>query len=352
MRSTWSRTLLAVGLLCATPLLQGCSGDGARAGEATSGAANSGEIALPSWSDGPSRSAIVDFVERVTDPGHPDFVPVAERTATFDNDGTLWGESPFYFQLQFALDRLAALAPENPEWQNDPVLRAAIAGDLGAVAAQGLPAVLKVVTTTHAGMTQDEFTTAVEDWFGTAREPRFDRPYSEMIYAPMVELLDYLRTHDFQVRIMSGGGQDFIRVVSEELYGIPPELVTGSTVALEADVSGERPVLRRLAEIDHVNDGPGKIVGIQRAIGRRPVIAVGNSDGDLQMLQWSADGPGPSLQILVHHTDADRAWAYDRGSPVGGLDAAWDEAVARGWTVVDMATEWSRVFPFQEERAP
>ncbi len=350
MRTHRVKTLLAASLLALSPALQACD---SAALESTGGSgATRSASDLPSWNEGPSRSAITEFVERVTDPAHPDFIPAVERIATFDNDGTLWGESPIYFQLQFALDRLAALAPEHPEWQDDPALSAAMAGDLRSVAAQGLPAVLKVVTTTHAGMSQAEFTAAVEDWFATAREPRFERPYSEMIYAPMVELLEYLRAHDFQVRIVSGGGQDFIRVVSEELYGIPPELVTGTTVALEADVSGEQPVLRRLAEIDHVNDGPGKIVGIHRAIGRRPVIAVGNSDGDLQMLQWSADGARPSLQILVRHTDANREWAYDRGSPVGGLDAAWDEAMERGWIVVDMAAEWSRVFPFQDGSGP
>lgn len=301
--------------------------------------------ALASWEHGPSRAAIEDFVLRVTDVHGLDYVPPAERVAVFDNDGTLWAENPVYFQLLFAVDRVKSLAPQHPEWRTQEPFKSVLAGDLKSALAGGKDAVIELIAATHAGMTTEEFSAIVADWIATARHPTTGRPYTEMVYQPMLEVLGHLRAHGFKTFIVSGGGVDFMRVFAERTYGIPPEQVVGSVGAVEYELRDDGPVLLRLPGIAHLDDEAGKPIGIHRHIGRRPIAAFGNSDGDHEMLQWTAAGDGPSLCVLVHHTDAAREWAYDRGSPVGALDVALDDARARGWVVIDMAAEWSRVFP-------
>ncbi len=300
---------------------------------------------LPSWKDGAARKAIVAFVRSVTEPGGKGFVPPAERIAVFDNDGTLWAEQPMYVQLAFALDRVKALAPKHPEWKTAAPFSAALAGDLKAVAASGEKGLLELLMATHAGMTTDEFAATVSDWLAKARHPRFGRPYTETVYQPMLELLAYLRANGFKTYLVSGGGVEMIRSFSERVYGVPPEQVVGSTIATEYRVKDGVPAIVRLPKIDFVDDKAGKPVGIHKFIGRRPILAFGNSDGDFQMLEWTTSGPGPSLGLLVRHDDAEREYAYDRKSPFGRLDKALDAAPKRGWTVVSMKDEWKTVFP-------
>jgi phosphoglycolate phosphatase-like HAD superfamily hydrolase len=303
---------------------------------------------LASWNEGRARQAILDFVARATRQGGADFVPPAERIAVFDNDGTLWSEQPMYFQLAFALDRVRALAPRHPEWRDHPALRAAISGDARALAATGEQGVLEVTMAAHAGISTEDFGRAVADWLASARHPRFQRPYPELVYQPMLELLDFLRARDFKTFIVSGGGVAFMRVFAERVYGIPPEQVVGSSGVMKFEMAaGGRPVLMKQAQVEFVDDGPGKPVGIERFIGRRPVLAFGNSDGDQQMLQWTAAGPGARFMGLVHHTDERREWAYDRASHIGRLDKALDEARQRAWTVVDMKEDWKVIYPFE-----
>jgi phosphoserine phosphatase len=303
---------------------------------------------LPSWNAGPSRDAIVDFVERTTTTGSPDFVPVPERIATFDNDGTLWSEQPAYFQLAFAIDRSKMMAAHDPELAKNPLLAALASGDRAALAEVSEHDLLELVAATHSGMTLEEFQDVVANWFAVARHPRFNVPYSQLIYQPMIELLDYLRANEFKTFIVSGGGVDFMRVFAEEVYGIPPEQIVGSMGDTEFEIRDGVPVLVKQPGINFVDDKEGKPVGIARFIGRRPIFAFGNSDGDLQMLQYTAGGEGPSFMGYVHHDDADREWAYDRGSHIGGLDKGLDEATERGWTVVSMKDEWAKVFPGEE----
>ncbi len=304
---------------------------------------------LPSWNDGAAKKSITDFVARVTTQGGADFVPSAERIATFDNDGTLWAEQPAYFQAAFAFDRVKALAPQHPEWKSKQPFKALLENDMKTFATTGQKGVLEVVAATHAGMTTDEFSKSVLDWIATARHPRFNRPYTDLVYQPMLELLAYLRGNGFKTFIVSGGGIEFMRPWAEKVYGIPPEQVVGSSgmVKLQTGPDG-KPVLMKLAKIEFIDDGPGKPAGINRFIGRRPVFAFGNSDGDLQMLQWTAAGTSARFMGIVHHTDAEREYAYDRQSQMGKLDKALDEATAKGWTVVDMKRDWKRVFPFQQ----
>jgi phosphoglycolate phosphatase-like HAD superfamily hydrolase len=299
---------------------------------------------LPSWNEGSSKQAIVAFVERVTAQGSPDFVPESERIATFDNDGTLWAEQPMYFQLAFALDRVKALAPLHPEWKDEEPFASLLKGDVKAALGGGEPAILKIITTTHGDMTTEDFAGVVHDWITTAKHPKSGNLYGEMIYQPMLELLAYLRANGFKTFIASGGGIEFMRVFSERVYGIPPEQVIGSSGKLKLDTREGKPILVKLPEIDFIDDKAGKPVAIQKHIGRRPIAAFGNSDGDLQMLQWTCSAPGPRFCLFVHHTDADREWAYDRQSHIGRLDKGLDEAKAAGWTIVDMKADWSRVY--------
>lgn len=300
---------------------------------------------LPSWNDTAPKKAIVEFVEKVTTEGSPDFVPPNERIATFDNDGTLWAEQPMYFQFLFALDRVKALAPQHPEWKTKEPFASLLKGDMKAVAAMGEKGAVEIVMATHAGMTTEEFEKIVTDWIATAKHPKSSRHYNEMIYQPMVELLAYLRANGFKTFIVSGGGIEFMRPWVEKAYGIPPEQVVGSSIETKFEMRDGKPVLVRLPKIDFIDDKAGKPVGINSHIGRRPILAFGNSDGDLQMLEWTAAGSGQRFMGLVHHDDADREWAYDRKSHVGQLDKAWDEAVAKGWTVVSMKDDWNTIFP-------
>ncbi len=302
---------------------------------------------LPSWRDSAPKRAIIEFVHSVTDPPNQAFVPPQERIAVFDNDGTLWVEQPMYVQLAFALDRVKALAPQHPEWQTTEPFKSALAGDLKTLAAGGEEALINLLMATHAGMTSDEFSKTVTDWLAAAKHPRFNRPYTELVYQPMLELLEYLRVNGFKTFIVSGGGVEFMRTFAEKVYGIPPEQVIGSTIATKFEMKDGQPVLMRLPKIDFIDDKAGKPEGINKFIGRRPVLAFGNSDGDLQMLQWTAAGQGSRFMGLVHHTDAQREYAYDRDSSFGRLDKALEEARQRGWVVVDMQKDWLSVFPVE-----
>jgi len=299
---------------------------------------------LASWHEGPAKQSIIDFVKAVTTEGSPDFVPEPQRIATFDNDGCLWSEQPAYFQLFFAIDRIKALAPQHPEWKNTQPFKAAIEGDMKTLAASGEKGILELILASHAGMSTEEFTRIVRDWLDTARHPRFDRPFDEMTYQPMVEVLEYLRANGFKTFIVSGGGISMIRAFSEEAYGIPPEQVVGSSVKTKFEMRDGEPVVVRLPEMNFIDDKEGKPIGISQHIGRRPIAAFGNSDGDLQMLQWTTAGQGRRFALLVHHTDAEREWAYDRDSHIGKLDEALDVAGEQGWTVVDMAKDWKTVY--------
>ena len=300
---------------------------------------------LPSWNDGPARRAITDFVARVTTSGGADYVQPAERIATFDNDGTLWAEQPTYFQLQFALDRIKALAPAFPAWKETQPFQAVLEGDHGALARLGEKGLLEIIAATHTGITTDEFQATIADWLATARHPRFKRPYTELVYRPMQELLHYLREHGFRTFIVSGGGVEFMRTFAERVYGIPPEQVVGSSGVVSYQIGlDNKPALRKEAKMEFVDDGPGKPVGINRFIGRRPLFAFGNSDGDLQMLEWTAAGNRARFVGLVHHDDADREYAYDRESHVGKLDQALDTAVRQKWPIVSMKRDWRAVF--------
>jgi phosphoglycolate phosphatase-like HAD superfamily hydrolase len=326
----WSSSLVLVALLASWPAYAQTS-------------------ALSSWSDGAAKSRIVSFVEAVTDRSSKDYVPPADRIAVFDNDGTLWSEQPAYFQLFFAIDRVKALAPKHPEWKTRQPFKAALEGDLKALAASGEKGLLELVMASHAGMTTEEFEAIVEDWIAKATHPRFGRPYTELVYQPMLEVLAYLRANGFKTYIVSGGGIEFMRPWVERVYGVPPEQVVGSSIKVKFERRDGRAVLVRLPEIDFIDDKAGKPVGIHKFIGRRPIAAFGNSDGDLQMLQWTAAGSGARLMVLIHHTDADREWAYDRKSHVGRLDKALDEAKSRNWTVVDMKRDWELVYPFEKK---
>jgi phosphoserine phosphatase len=300
---------------------------------------------LPSWNDGQAKRSIIAFVEKVTKEGSPDFVPPAERIATFDNDGTLWAEQPVYVQFLFVIDRVKALAPEHPEWKTKEPFASLLKGDLKSVAASGEAGVAALMAATHSGMTTDEFSETVSNWIATARHPQTGKLHTQMVYQPMLELLAYLRANGFKTFIASGGGIEFMRPWTERVYGIPPEQVVGSTGGLQLEMQNGKPVLVKLPELVLNDDKAGKPVGIQRHIGRRPIAAFGNSDGDLAMLEWTAAGPGMRFCLYVHHTDAQREWAYDRTSHVGKLDQGLDEARAKGWTIVSMKDDWQTIYP-------
>jgi phosphoglycolate phosphatase-like HAD superfamily hydrolase len=326
--------LLAVGLLAASLL---------------SAVAAEADDPLPSWNDGANKRAIFEFVRRVTVEGSPQFVPLGQRIAVFDNDGTLWSEKPMYFQLRFAIDRIKLLAPKHPEWTAQQPFKAVLEDDMKALAASGEKGLTQLVMASHAGMTTAEFEQVVRAWMASARHPRFNRPHTELVYQPMLELLAFLRANGFKTFIVSGGGIEFMRPWTEAVYGIPPEQVVGSSIKTEFEMRDGEPVLVRLPEIDFIDDKAGKPVGINKFIGRRPIAAFGNSDGDLQMLQWTAAGDGLRFMLLVHHTDGDREWTYDRESKIGHLDQALDEARKRGWTIVDMKKDWKVIYPFERQ---
>jgi len=335
------RKMLSV--LGALPLFSGMllKPPAASAQTATSG------TSLPSWNEGATKQSILDFVAAVTGEGSPDFVPPAERIATFDNDGTLWVEHPMYTQLVFVLDRVKALAPQHPEWKDTQPFKAALEGDMKTLAASGEHGLLTLVLATHSGMTVNEFEKIVLDWIATARDPRFKRPYTELAYLPMIELLGFLRASGFKTFIVSGGGIEFMRPWTERVYGVPPEQVVGSSIKTKFQMRDGRPELFRTAELNFIDDNVGKPVGINEYIGRRPIAAFGNSDGDLEMLQWTTMAGGRRLGLIVHHTDAEPEYAYDRDTSFGRLDKALDAAALNKWTVVDMKNDWKRIFAFQ-----
>lgn len=301
---------------------------------------------LPSWKEGNSKRSIIAFVTETTDSLNPAFIEVDDRIAVFDNDGTLWSEKPVYFQLFFAMDRVRQLAPEHPEWKDQQPYKAVLENDMETLASYGEHGILEIVMATHAGMTTEEFENTVKQWIQTARHPRFDRPFTDLVFQPMLELVDYLRQHHYKVFIVSGGGIDFMRPWVEEVYGIPREQVVGSILGAEYRIRDGVPVIERKPSIDFIDDKAGKPVGIHRFIGRKPVLAAGNSDGDLAMLQWTASGEGSRFMLFVHHTDGEREWAYDRASSVGRFDKGLDEAKEKGWTVVDMKNDWKLIYPF------
>jgi hypothetical protein len=303
---------------------------------------------LPSWSQGPAKRAIVELVARITKKGGPEFVPPAERIAAFDNDGTLWAEQPLYVQVVFAMDRVKALAPQHPEWIDTQPFKAALEGDLATLAEAGASGWYEIMLATQAGTTTGEFESAVRQWLATARHPRFNRPYTDLVYQPMLEVIAYLRVNGFKTFIVSGGDIDFMRPRVEKAYGVPPEQVVGSSVRIRFELRDGKPVLAWLPTIDLIDDGPGKPVGISKYIGRRPVVAFGNSDGDFEMLEWTTAGSGARLGLYVHHDDAKREWAYDRDSPVGRLARGLDAAPKRGWIIISMKNDWKRVFPFEK----
>lgn len=301
---------------------------------------------LPSWNDTGPKAAITTFVERVTKQGSPDFVAEPDRVAVFDNDGTLWVEHPMYTQLAFALDRVKALAADHPEWKTTQPFKAVLEGDMQALAAVGEKGLMEIIAVTHAGMSTQDFEKIVSDWIATARDKRFDRPYTELVYQPMLELMAYLRANGFKTFIVSGGGIEFMRPWTEKTYGVPPEQVVGSSIKTEFQMKDGVPLLYRLPEVNFIDDKEGKPIGINEYIGRRPIAAFGNSDGDLQMLQWTTLGSAqPAFGLIVHHTDAEREYAYDRDTKFGTLDKALDAAGVNGWTVVDMKNDWKQIFP-------
>jgi phosphoserine phosphatase len=300
---------------------------------------------LPSWNEGATKKAIIDFVNRVTREGNMGYVPPDARIAAFDNDGTLWCEQPFYFQMAFAFDRIREMAPKHPEWKTKEPFKSLLQGDVKTAAKAGEKGLLEVVAATHSGMTTEQFEDSVKDWLATAKHPRFHRHYTDLIYQPMLEVMQYLRANGFKTFIVSGGGIDFMRPWTEKIYGIPPEQVVGSSGVVKFELKDGKPVLMKEAKVEFVDDGPGKPVGIHRFIGRRPIIAFGNSDGDLQMLQYVSAGDGARLVMYVHHDDAEREYAYDRKSQIGRLDKGLDEANAKGWPLISMKNDWKVVFP-------
>ena len=328
----WSRFLQWLALVAV--LVAGCRASAQDAGDP-----------LPSWNDTASKRAIIGFVTTVTSPGSADFVAAVDRIATFDNDGTLWAEQPVYVQLAFALDRVKTLAPQHPEWKQTQPFKGVLDGDMKAVAATGEKGLIQIVAATHVGSTTEEFETIVRDWIGAARHPATKRLYTEMVYQPMLEVLAYLRANGFKTFIVSGGGAEFMRPWAERVYGVPPEQVIGSRAKVKYETRDGRPVLLRLPEVDLVDDHAGKPVGIHQAIGRRPIAAFGNSDGDFEMLEWTTSGRGRRLGVIVHHTDAAREWAYDRSSHIGTLVRGLDEAPKRGWTLVDIQRDWKVIYP-------
>jgi len=302
---------------------------------------------LPSWLDGETKNAIINYVSDVINKESDHFIPITERVATFDNDGTLWSEQPIYFQLFYVMDRVKVLAPEHPEWKNKQPYKAVLENDMKSLIASGEKGLMELLMATHAGMNTETFEKSVTEWLASAKHPRFNKPYNELVYQPMLELLDYLRFNDFKTYIVSGGGIEFMRPWVEKTYGIPKDQVVGSSIATEYDYNDGNPVINRLPKIDFVDDKEGKPIGINKFIGRKPVFAAGNSDDDLQMLQWTDSNSYKSFQLYVHHTDADREWAYDRDSHIGNFNKGWDEAIEKGWTIIDMKRDWKVIYPFE-----
>ncbi|RPA68994.1 haloacid dehalogenase-like hydrolase [Cyclobacteriaceae bacterium YHN15] len=302
---------------------------------------------LPSWNEGHSKSAIMDFVQRVSDPNHPDFIPKSDRIACFDNDGTLWAEQPLYFQLIFALDYIKKEAPNHPEWKDNELINQLLNGETEKVLSGGEKSILEIIMISHAGKTTEEFTQSVNDWLAHANHPKYNKPFTKMVYQPMLELLDYLRENDFTVFIVSGGGVDFVRTWAEEVYGIPSYQIVGSSLKVVYDMdSNGNPVLKKEANINFIDDGAGKPVGIHQHIGKKPIFSVGNSDGDYQMLEYTKKGPGKGFAMLIHHDDAAREYAYDSTSAIGKLVQGLKAAEGNQWVIVSMQNDWKTIFPF------
>ncbi len=302
---------------------------------------------LPSWNDGETKTAIISYVKDVTNPKSENFIPISERISTFDNDGTLWSEQLMYFQLFFAIDRVKALASEHPEWKNEQPFKAVIENDMDALIKQGKQGLIKIMVAAHAGNTTDEFEEIVKEWISTAKHPTLNKPYTDLVYQPMLELLNYLRANNFKTFIVSGGGIELMRPWVEEVYGIPRDQVVGSSIKVKYDYNDGNPVIRRLPALDFVDDKEGKPEAIHKYIGRKPVFAGGNSDGDLEMLRWTASNDYKGFMLYVHHTDSIREWAYDRESHFGQFNKGWDEAIKNDWTVIDMKKDWKVIYPFQ-----
>jgi phosphoglycolate phosphatase-like HAD superfamily hydrolase len=302
---------------------------------------------LPSWNEGASKKSIIDFVTKTTTECNPDFVPVRDRIACFDNDGTLWSEQPMYFQLAFAIDEIKRMAPQHPEWKTKQPLKALLEGDIHAVLVGGEPALMEIMKVTHSGMTTEAFEKSVKDWIRTARHPKTGTEYTSMVYQPMLELLDYLRGSGFKTFIVSGGGVDFMRPWMEQVYGIPPDQIVGSSGKVKYEVMDGKPTLTKMPEVNFIDDKEGKPIGIHQYIGKRPVFTAGNSDGDYAMLQWTTSSPGPRFGMIVHHTDSIREVAYDRGSHIGKLEKGLDDAMKNNWVLVSMKDDWKIVFPSQ-----
>lgn len=303
------------------------------------------EDPLASWNDGKNKQAIIGYVKDVTTEGSANFIPVADRIATFDNDGTLWSEQPAYFQLLFVMDRIKAMAPEHPDWKNKQPYKAVLENNMPELMKQGKKGLFELLMTTHAGMPTDEFEKTVKDWMATAKHPTKNKPYNQLVFQPMLELINYLKANQFKVFIVSGGGIEFMRAWAEDTYGIPKDQIIGSTFKEQFENTKGNPTINRLPELEFNDDKEGKPVAINKFIGRKPVLAVGNSDGDLQMLQYTASNPLKNLEVYIHHTDSVREWAYDRKSHIGGFDKGWDEATQKGWIVVDMKNDWKVIYP-------
>lgn len=303
------------------------------------------EAPLASWNDGQNKQTIIDYVKDVTTEGSTNFIPVADRIATFDNDGTLWSEQPVYFQLFFVMDRIKTLSKDHPEWKNKQPYKAVLENNMPELMKQGKKGLIELLMTTHAGMSSDQFEATVKDWMATAKHPTKNKPYNQLVFQPMLELINYLKANQFKVFIVSGGGIEFMRPWAEETYGIPKEQIIGSSLKEQFDNTNGTATVNKLPELDFNDDKEGKPVAINKFIGRKPVIAIGNSDGDLQMLQYAASNSLKNLEIYVHHTDSIREWSYDRKSPIGTFDKGWDEAKQKGWLVIDMKNDWKIIYP-------
>ncbi len=305
---------------------------------------------LPSWNEGATKQSILDYVGKVTNPKNEHFIPIKDRIATFDNDGNLWSEQPAYFQLFFAIDRVKAMASEHPEWKNEQPFKAVLENDMDELKKQGEHGLIQLVMTTHAGNTTKEFETDVKDWIATAKHPTKNVSYDKLVYQPMLELLQYLRVNNFKTYIVSGGGVDFMRAFVTPIYGIPSEQIIGSRIKTAFDYNDGNPKIVRLPALDFIDDKDGKPLNIQKIIGKKPVFSSGNSDGDLQMMQWTASNKYKSFMLYVHHTDSIREWAYDRDSHIGRLDKGLDQAKKDGWTIIDMEKDWRIIYPFDNYR--
>jgi len=343
------KKLILLSFLLTSFLFSNCADQNAQTNENVSGSQELKKDPLPSWNDTSTKKEIVAYVGTVTDKNHSNFIPISERIATFDNDGNLWSEQPAYFQLFFAIDRVKAMASDHPEWADEQPFKAVLENDMDELAKQGEHGLLQLVMATHAGNTVEEFETDVKEWINTAKHPTKKVAYDKLVYQPMLELLRYLRANDFKTYIVSGGGVDFMRAFVTEIYGIPEEQIIGSRIKTAYDYNDGHPIIKRLPELDFIDDKDGKPLNIQKIIGKKPVFASGNSDGDLQMLQWTASNSHKSFMLYLHHTDAEREWAYDRESHIGKLDKGLDQAIKDGWTVIDMKKDWKVIYPSKNQ---